>query len=99
MAGKSSDKVRRFRYLHLQRDVLPSSGQLDSMLNPIGTIGIGGREPCGLFGRDESVQSSVHTRSVQANNTSKDKLQRRSAKNTVANLRVDTMVLEIPIVS
>lgn len=74
MAGKSSDKVRRFCSLHLQRDVLPSSGQFDSMLNPIETIGIGGREPCGLFDRDESVQSSVHIRSVQAKNTSKEKL-------------------------
>ena len=37
-------KLRRFCFLHLQRDVLSSSGSLDSMLNPTGTIGTGSRE-------------------------------------------------------
>jgi len=55
MIKKSFDKVRRFCSLHLQRDVLSSSSQFNSMLNLIKTIKINKRKSCELFDRDESV--------------------------------------------
>ena len=58
---------------------------------------MGGRGTCEEFDGDEGILLCVHTRSVRANNTSKDKLSSFEGGTCEADPRLETMALKFPI--